>query len=240
MSFLGELARIALYADDSGLDKIRKPPVPGPNTQWVGSYKLGSGSFGIVSMWVLVDKETSKPINHVVIKDSFVETYVSTEDRGIYRTIYRQLVRKGLDFGADFGATIGHARPQHRFLKEAYLHGLLTESDSHDDFYTVPLWGYARKQTTHFEYNHWRLYMPLYDCGDLDSLVKVHCRKKRPIPEPFVWHTLECLMRAALAMEQNARALPEGTDSHVVVVFDMKVWFIQTLTNPVVTILTPF
>lgn len=147
-----------------------------------------------------------------------------SNDKEIYRKIYRNLVAKGLDFGASLKDRPGHALPQVRFLKEAYLHGLMTEPDDPDeDFYTVPLWGYARRSSTHsFDHNHWRLYMPLYDCGDLTSLIKAHRRKRRLIPEPFLWHTLECLMHAAILLEEKARELPESTGSDVIVVFDMK------------------
>ncbi|THY30211.1 hypothetical protein D6D01_03315 [Aureobasidium pullulans] len=171
---IGSAGRALLYGDKSGLDRIRKPPLPGPNTQWVGGYKVGEGGFGLASAWSLVDTNTSKPINQVVIKDTFEPVYTSTEDKGKYRYIYRELVKKGLDFGASLGHPPGKAPSKDRFFREAYMHGVMTTTDPDEDFYTVPLWGYARKKTNMFEYNLWRLYMPLFDCRDLRSLVGVH------------------------------------------------------------------
>ncbi|THY80417.1 hypothetical protein D6C95_09513 [Aureobasidium pullulans] len=219
---IGNAGRALLYGDQSGLDRIRKPPLSGPNTQWVGGYKVGEGGYGFASAWILVDTNTSKPINQVVIKDTFEPVYTSTEDKGKYRYIYRELVKKGLDFGASLGHAPGKAPAKDRFFKEAYMHGLMTTTDPDEDFYTVPLWGYARKKTNMFEYNLWRLYMPLFDCRDLRSLVGVHKAAKRRIPEPFLWYTLDCLMKAAILMEKNPRELLNSGYEDVIVVFDMK------------------
>ncbi|THX72005.1 hypothetical protein D6D04_09290 [Aureobasidium pullulans] len=200
---IGPDGRALLRGDQSGLDKIRKPPLPRPNTKWVGGYKVGQGGFGLASAWILVDTNTSKPIDQVVIKDTFEPVWNSTEDKGMYKYIYRQLFQKGLDFGASLGHVSGKAPAKDRFFKEAYMHGVMTTTDPVEEFYTVPLWGYARKKTNMFEYNLWRLYMPLFDCRDLRSLVGVHKDANRRIPEPFLWYTLDCLMKAAILMEKT-------------------------------------
>ncbi|THW56383.1 hypothetical protein D6D18_02236 [Aureobasidium pullulans] len=218
----GPDGRALLKGDQSGLDKIRKPPLPRPNTKWVGGYKVGQGGFGLASAWILVDTNTSKPIDQVVIKDTFEPVWTSTEDKGMYRSIYRQLVKKGLDFGASLGHAPGKAPAKDRFFKEAYMHGVMTTTDPDEEFYTVPLWGYARRKTNMFEYNLWRLYMPLFDCRDLRSLVGVHKTANRRIPEPFLWYTLDCLMKAAILMEKNPRELSNSGNEDVIVVFDMK------------------
>ncbi|THV78112.1 hypothetical protein D6D27_09240 [Aureobasidium pullulans] len=219
---IGPDGRALLKGDQSGLDKIRKPPLPRPNTKWVGGYKVGQGGFGLASAWILVDTNTSKPIDQVVIKDTFEPVWNSTEDKGMYKYIYRQLFQKGLDFGASLSHAPGKAPAKDRFFKEAYMHGVMTTTDPVEEFYTVPLWGYARKKTNMFEYNLWRLYMPLFDCRDLRSLVGVHKDANRRIPEPFLWYTLDCLMKAAILMEKNPRELLEAGNDDVIVVFDMK------------------
>jgi serine/threonine protein kinase len=75
----------------------------------------------------------------------------------------------------------------------------------------------------HPGYNHWRLYQPLYDYGDLQKLITAHYYNQKVIPEPFIWHTFMCLMRAAVQLEEQAQLRPgEKTPSGVIVVFDMK------------------
>lgn len=215
----------AIHRDSSNLERIDKPPNASPNTQWIGGYKIGVGANGVATMWVLVDKSTLKAINHVVIKDSFERTSDSTAETGLYKGIYRQLRDKGMDFGADPTHKIGHAAPEHRFYKEAYLQGLMTVPGSSEEIYCNPLWGYAKRLLDNpysSAHNHWRLYMPLYDYGDLDNLIKEHYYKKKAIPEPFIWHTFICLMKAAVQLEEQARSRPNNTDSDVIVVFDMK------------------
>jgi len=64
--------------------------------------------------------------------------------------------------------------------------------------------------------------MPLYDYATLQALIDAHTRKEKAIPEPFIWHTFMCLMRAAVQLEEQARLRPNGTNSDVIVVFDMK------------------
>ncbi|CAD0095518.1 unnamed protein product [Aureobasidium vineae] len=64
--------------------------------------------------------------------------------------------------------------------------------------------------------------MSLYDYGDLNGLIKAHFIKQKAIPEPFIWHTLICLMKAAVQLEEQARSRPNNTDTDVIVVFDMK------------------
>jgi serine/threonine protein kinase len=212
-------------SDDSNLEKLMRQPELYPNTRWVGGYKLGGGSFGIATLWVLIDTVTLKVIAHAVIKDAFENTYISTAEEGIYTGIYRQLVNKGLDFGADPTHEASQAAPRLRFLKEAYLQGLMTVRDVGEEIYAVPLYGYARKllPTPHScVHNRWRLYLPLYDYGDLQCVIAAHTVKQQAIPEPFIWHTFMCLMKAAVQLEEQARLRPHGIDSDVIVVFDIK------------------
>ncbi|KAH0350216.1 kinase-like protein, partial [Aureobasidium melanogenum] len=215
----------AIHRDSSNLERIQKPPNAPPDTQWIGGYKVGVGGNGVATMWVLIDKSTHRAIHHVVIKDSFERASESTKETGLYKGIYRQLKDKGMDFGADPTHNIGHAAPEHRFLKEAYLQGLMTVPESSEEIYCNPLWGYARRLLGNpysSAHNHWRLYMPLHDYGDLDNLIKSHYFAKKAIPEPFIWHTFICLMKAAVQLEERARSRPNNTDSDVIVVFDMK------------------
>jgi serine/threonine protein kinase len=218
-----QLAKV--HSDDSNLERLLKRPELYPNTRWVGGYKVGGGSFGIATLWALVDTVTRKAIAHIVIKDAFESTRESTAEEGIYTDIYRQLVNKGLDLGVDPTHEAGKAAPELRFLKEAYLQGLMTAHDASEEIYAVPLYGYARKllPTPHSRvHNHWRLYLPLYDYGDLQGVISAHTVKQQAIPEPFIWHTLICLMKAAVQLEEQARLRPHPTDSDVIVVFDMK------------------
>ncbi|KAK6000387.1 hypothetical protein QM012_003633 [Aureobasidium pullulans] len=215
----------AIQRDSSNLARINKLPDAPPDTQWIGGYKIGVGGNGVATMWVLIDKSTSRAINHVVIKDSFEAMSNSTMETGLYKGIYRQLRDKGMDFGVDPTHKVGRAAPELRFLKEAYLQGLMTVPDSDEEIYCNPLWGYARKlldSPYSSAHNHWRLYMPLYEYGDLDNLVKAHFFAKKAVPEPFIWHTFICLMKAAVQLEEQARSRPNSTDSDVIVVFDMK------------------
>jgi hypothetical protein len=210
--------------DGSNLELI-KLPNPLPNTRWVGGYHLGSGTYGLATLWVLVDNSTLRAVAHAVIKDAFEGVWEPTVEKGIYKDIYLQLKDKGLDFGVDPTHKIGHAAPKLRFLKEAYLQGLMTVPDAAEEIYCAQLYGYARKllPKPHAEHrNHWRLYLPLYDYGDLSGLMSAHLYKSIAIPEPFLWHTLMCLMKAAVQLEEKARLRPHGTDSDVIVVCDMK------------------
>jgi hypothetical protein len=218
--------KASVRTDGSNLEQLIKLPHLFPNTQWIGGYKLGEGSFGIATLWVLVDNITLKAVAHAVIKDAFEATWLSTVEAGLYTGVYLQLVEKGLDFGADPTHALGQAAPGLRFLKEAYLQGLMTVPNATEEIYAVPLFGYARKllDPPHAPgHNHWRLFAPLYDFGDLQSLIYAHMYKAQAIPEPFIWHTLICLMKAAVQFEQQAQLRPgERTPSDVIVVFDMK------------------
>jgi hypothetical protein len=212
-------------SDDSNLENLMRQPELYPNTRWVDGYKLGGGSFGIATLWVLIDTVTLKAIAHAVIKDGFENTYISTAVEGIYTGIYRQLVNKGLDFGADPTHEASQAVLRLRFLKEAYLQGLMTVRDVGEEIYAVPLYGYARKllPTPHScVHNRWRLYLPLYDYGNLQCVIAAHTVKQQAIPEPFIWHTFMCLMKAAVQLKEQARLRPHGINSDVIVVFDMK------------------
>ncbi|KAI4725849.1 hypothetical protein E4T49_06429 [Aureobasidium sp. EXF-10728] len=212
--------------DRSNLQTKNTPPNPPPNTIWIGGYKLGVGGYGVATLWILVDRTTLRAIDRVVIKDAFERSSAgSTLETGIYKGIYRQLEEKGLDFGADPTNKIGHADARLRFLREAYLQGLMTEPDADDEIYASQLWGYARKLLNNPyspNHDHWRLYMSLYDYGDLGGLIRAHTIERKAIPEPFIWHTLICLMKAAAQLETQARLRPNNTNSDVIVVCDMK------------------
>lgn len=222
---LSDRQKAEVRKDSSNLERLKKLPNLPPNTRWVGGYDVGSGSFGLATLWVLVDNSTLRAVAHVVIKDAFEGVGVRTAERGLYKDIYLQLRNKGLDFGADPTNQIGHAAPEKRFLKEAYLQGLMTVPDVNEEIYCAQLYGYARKLSERpysQNHNHWRLYMPLYDYGDLQKLIDAHVSMAVAIPEPFIWHTLICLMNAAIQLEEHARLRPNKTDSDVIVVFDMK------------------
>lgn len=222
---LSDRQKAEVRRDGSNLERLNKLPNPLPNTRWVGGYAVGSGSYGLATLWVLVDNSTLRAVTHVVIKDAFEGVWEPTAEKDIYTNIYLQLRNKGLDFGADPTNPIGRAAPDRRFLKEAYLQGLMTVPDVNEEMYCAQLYGYARKllERPYSErHNHWRLYMPLYDYGDLQKLIDAHVYKTVAIPEPFIWHTLICLMKAAVQLEEQARLRPHRSDSDVIVVFDMK------------------
>ncbi|KAI5248489.1 hypothetical protein E4T43_01408 [Aureobasidium subglaciale] len=188
--YVDDVETRTIQKDGTSLDRTRLPPNPSPNTQWIGGYKLASGS------------------------------------NGLYKGIYRNLRDKGLDFGADPGAEIGHARPEFRFQKEAYLQGLTTEPNATEEIFSIPLWGYSRQTQNYkdiFPYHyHCRLYMPLYDYGDLDTILKAHRHKRKGIPEPFIWHFLCCMMKAARQLETQAQSHGYARESDVIIPFDMK------------------
>jgi hypothetical protein len=223
---LDDHQKALVRTDGSNLERLTRLPDLYPNTQWIGGFAIGQGTFGLATLWVLVDKITSRAVAHAVIKDAFERVWISTAEKDIYTGIYLQLKNKGLDFGADLTHPVNQAAPELRFLKEAYLQGLMTVPNVTEEIYAVPLHGYARKllNPPHVPgYNHWRLYQPLYDYGDLQKLIAAHYYKAQAIPEPFLWHTLMCLMRAAVQLEEQAQLRPgEKTPSDVIVVFDMK------------------
>jgi hypothetical protein len=115
---LSEDLKALVRTDSSNLERLIKLPDLFPNTRWVGGYAIGQGSFGLATLWVLVDNLTL-----------------------IYTGIYLQLKNKGLDFGADPLHPVGQAAPHLRFLKEAYLQGLMTVPNVTEEMYAVPLHG---------------------------------------------------------------------------------------------------
>jgi len=220
---LTDSQKATILADDSGLKHVH--PEPKNASGWIGGYSLGSGGFGQVCLWICLDNKTHKPIKQVAIKDTFEIEHISTEERYPYTNVYYDLVTKGMDFGVDpfSGAAPGYADPDRRFLKEAYIQGIMTEPNSTEEIYSVPLWGYSRKPTSLLPgRNQWRLYMPLYEYGDLFDLIHAHYIKKRGIPEPFIWHTLRCLLIAVEQLTVQARKRIGSTDSDFIAVMDMK------------------
>jgi serine/threonine protein kinase len=216
---LTSVQKAKLLSDHSGLQHV---PRPADASVWIGGYGLGSGSYGEVSLWICLDEKTRKPIRECAIKDVFDTR--PTEEKGIYKDIYHSLVAKDMDFGADpWTKYLGQARVDKRFYKEAYLQGIMTEHDSKQEIYSVPLWGYRRKkESLRPDFNHWRLYMSLYDYGDLYNVIYVHLVKQRGIPEPFIWHTIRCLLIGSEQLSDLPKKLEGATDSDVIVVFDMK------------------
>ncbi|KAK6005776.1 hypothetical protein QM012_007418 [Aureobasidium pullulans] len=219
---LSSVQQAEILADDGGLQYIEALPAPPLGTTWIGGYRLGGGSYGEVSVWILIDNATNKPLRQCAIKDSFDRH--STTETGFYKDVYQQLVRKGLDFDVDPDNELGHAHSDRRFCKEAYLQGLMTEPSSKEEIFSVPLWGYSRKYPSlrGEDWNHWRLYMPLYDYGTLRNLMSAHRKRGKAIPEPFIWHTLHCLFSGAVQLQEQAQKRNESTPSDIIVVFDMK------------------
>ncbi|KAI5248451.1 hypothetical protein E4T42_05636 [Aureobasidium subglaciale] len=218
---LGEEA--AIFADSSGLRFLRPRPQDAPNGgHWVGGWKLGTGAYGQVSLWLFIDSATHAPLASVAIKDT--ASSKPTIEEGVYEGIYERLVEKCMDFGLDPGRSRGQADPAERFFKEAYIQGTMTVPNSTEEMFSVPLYDWARKQPSIYgdAYQHYRLYMPSYEYGDLNGLISAHRRIGRAVPEPFIWHTLECLLKAAKQLEVQAREHARPRDSDVIVVFDMK------------------
>jgi serine/threonine protein kinase len=219
---LTSVQKAQILSDLSGIQYVTDRP----NTEvsWIGGYGLGGGTYGEVTLWVCIDRKTRKPIKQCAIKDNFDSK--STKEEGLYRNrnIYQTLVAKGLDFGVDpWSNLLGQADADSRFYKEAYLQGIMTVPNPSHQVYSVPLWGYARKgQSLRPDYNHWRLYMPLYAYGDMFDLIHDHNLQKKAIPEPFIWHTLHCLLIGAVQLCELPRQLNGSSSSDVIVVFDMK------------------
>lgn len=211
--------KFAILSDSSGLDHIH--PDPKEDSTWIGAYRLGGGSFGQVTTWICVDGATRRPIKNVAIKDTWDAD--STEEKGTYSNVYNSLVAKGMDFGADPGAALGKANIDKRFQKEAYLQGIMTEPSSNQEIYSVPLWGYRRRpESVRPGYNQWRLYMPLYEYGDLHQVIVAHRIHQRGIPEPFIWHTFRCLLTGAEQLTEQVRKRQGSDKDDVIIVFDMK------------------
>ncbi|KAI5204218.1 hypothetical protein E4T39_03812 [Aureobasidium subglaciale] len=212
----------AIFADGSGLDLFHIHPGSPNGAHWVGGWKLGTGSYGQVSLWLLIDSATYAPLLPIAIKDT--ASNKPTTETGVYLGIYEKLVAKGMDMGIDPAHPLGQAPRTERFFKEAYIQGTMTEPNSAHEMFSVPLYGWARKQPSIYgdAYKHYRLYMPSYEYGDLTGIISGHLRKKRGIPEPFIWHTLQCLMKSAVQLEVQARKHRYPQDSDVIVVFDMK------------------
>lgn len=171
---LSSAQRAAILANPEGLQYIKGLPTPPLGTTWIGGYALGSGAYGEVTLWILLDNITQKPLKTCAIKDSFVQH--STKEEGLYQNVYQQLVRKGFDFDVDPETELGHARSDQRFCKEAYLQGIMTEPDSKEEIFSVALYGYNRQipSLRGSEYKHWRLYMPLYEYSTLSNLMNAH------------------------------------------------------------------
>lgn len=205
--------------------------LPQENT-WLGGFHIGDGSFGTVHYWLKVD-QNQNVLDRMVIKD--LECADDTTEPPAYRGIYEELVRKGMDFG------IGPSRPgkatiDERFLKEAYLQGLMTDTTTPFSATTVPLRGFKRghrpprvEKTRKGEktYTHWRVYMDLLHAGDLENFIEPHKDKegnKRPIPEAYIWWVFTCLANALVQMDcrvQNRSGARVERDE-VIAMIDMK------------------
>ncbi|KAH0342074.1 kinase-like protein, partial [Aureobasidium melanogenum] len=219
---LSSAQRAAILANPDGLQYINVLPKPPLGTTWIGGYALGRGAYGEVTLWILLDNVTQKPLKTCAIKDSFDKH--STKEEGLYQNVYQQLVRKGFDFDVDPETELGHARSDQRFCKEAYLQGIMTEPNSKEEMFSVPMWGYKKQLPSlrGSEYNHWRLYMPLYDYSSMFNLMYAHRKARKANPEPFIWHTLHCLFSGAVQLQEQAQKREGSTKSDIIVVFDMK------------------
>jgi serine/threonine protein kinase len=192
-----------------------------PEGNWQGNVHLGFGGQGTVHCWVQVDAN-QKVIDRIVIKDSWSTD--DTEEPEIYKGIYNELVRKGMSMSdAIFG---GSSRIP--FYKEAYVQGLLTPESRLTQSNTVRMRGYRRGNEDDPKgvagSIHWRIYMDHCYAGDLWDFIEDYKEMGKPIPEPFIWWTMECLASALVQMETCARARPHAREQQdeTIVLLDMK------------------
>jgi serine/threonine protein kinase len=157
-----------------------------------------------------------------VIKDS--SSRKSTDEPEVYKGIYEELVRKAMNMSdAIFGSS---SRPP--FYKEAYIQGLLTPESRATQSDTVRLRGYRRGNAVDPHGSpgsvHWRLFMDHCYAGDLSDFIDHYEEMGKPIPEPFIWWTMECLASALVQIEICARARSHARKQkdETIVMVDMK------------------
>lgn len=143
---------------------------------WLGSVHLALGGSGAVHYWLKVD-QNQNILDRMVIKDFWLGE--STAEPPAYKGIYEDLVDKGMDFGVDPDRP-GKATADERFLREAYLQGLMTNRNHPYSNNTVPLRGYKKgdkheyKEDGSVKRTHWRIYLDLLHAGDLSNLIEEH------------------------------------------------------------------
>ncbi|KAG9764056.1 hypothetical protein KCU75_g9750, partial [Aureobasidium melanogenum] len=172
----------------------------------------------------------------MVIKDLHCSD--DTKEPPAYRGIYEELVYNGMDFGIN-PTRPGRATIDERFLREAYLQGLLTNNNNPFSAFTVPLRGFKRghlpdkivskKDGSQGTKTHWRIYMDFLHAGDLKTLIERHSVADRngrqtPIPEPYIWWVFTCIAEALLRLESVVQARPNARQEQdeVIALMDMK------------------
>lgn len=173
----------------------------------------------------------------MVIKDLWLGE--STTEPPAYKGIYEDLVHKGMDFGVNTNRP-GKATADERFLREAYLQGLMTDRDHPYSNNTVPLRGYRKgdkheyKDDGSIKRTHWRIYLDLLHAGDLSNSIKEHTvedefnsrirHPEHPLPEPFIWWVFMCITEGLLRLESVVQARPNARQEQdeVMAFLDMK------------------
>jgi len=213
--------------DPSGLSQDRT---------WMGSVHLALGGSGAIHYWLKVD-ENQKILDRMVIKDFWYGE--STIEPPAYKGIYEDLVYKGMDFGVNPDRP-GKATADERFLREAYLQGLMTDRNHPSATNTVPLRGYKKgdkheyKKDGSIQRTHWRVYLDLLHAGDLSNLIEEHTvadefnpkirHPEHPLPEPYIWWVFTCIAEALLHLESVVQARPNARQEQdeVIAFLDMK------------------
>ncbi|KAH0027187.1 hypothetical protein KCU78_g4067, partial [Aureobasidium melanogenum] len=202
---------------------------------WLGGVHIGEGTFGQVHCWLKVD-QNQNIVDRMVIKDFNCSDDI--KEPPAYRGIYEELVRKGMDFGVNPDRP-GRATIDERFLREAYLQGLLTNNNNPSSATTVPLRGFKRghlpdkivpkRDGSRRIKSHWRIYMDFLHAGDLKTLIEKHSDVGRngrqiPIPEPYIWWVFACIAEALLRLESDVQARPNARQEQdeVIALVDMK------------------
>ncbi|KAG9568407.1 hypothetical protein KCU71_g2116, partial [Aureobasidium melanogenum] len=202
---------------------------------WLGGVHIGEGTFGQVHCWLKVD-QNQNIVDRMVIKDFHCSD--DTKEPPAYWGIYEELVRKGMDFGVNPDRP-GRATIDERFLREAYLQGLLTNNNNSFSATTVPLRGFKRghlpdkivpkRDGSRRIKSHWRIYMDFLHAGDLKTLIEKHSDPGRngrqiPIPEPYIWWVFACMAEALLRLESDVQARPNARQEQdeVIALVDMK------------------
>ncbi|KAH0281420.1 hypothetical protein KCU91_g257, partial [Aureobasidium melanogenum] len=202
---------------------------------WLGGVHIGGGTFGTVHCWLKVDPNQNI-VDRMVIKDLHCSD--DTKEPPAYRGIYEELVYNGMDFGIN-PTRPGRATIDERFLREAYLQGLLTNNNNPFSAFTVPLRGFKRghlpdtivskKDGSQGTKTHWRIYMDFLHAGDLKTLIERHSVADRngrqtPIPELYIWWVFTCIAEALLRLESVVQARPNARQEQdeVIALMDMK------------------
>jgi hypothetical protein len=90
------------------------------------------------------------------------------------------------------------AGKDNKIPSEVYISQLMRKNYNTVQIFAHRVWG-----TPHFTY---RAYMEYCALGDLATIDELYRQKQLRIPEPFLWRLFEDLARAAIAMENPAKA----------------------------------